>query len=127
MSFLDDAEQFLSSASQETTPTTDSSSPIVGHVMDLVNNPETGGLQGLVAKFQSNGLGDLMNNWMGSGGSGGSISADEISRVIGSDKLGAIASKLGIQPEEVSNLVAQHLPDVISKLNPATRLDSQGS
>ena len=123
MSILDTVKQMISSETPtaETTPT--SESPILGHVMDLVNSPETGGLQGLMAKFQSNGLGDLMNSWMGSEGSGRGITADEISRVIGSDKLRMIASKLGIQPEEVSNLVAQHLPEVISKLSPATRLE----
>ena len=123
MSILDTVKQMISSETPtaETTPTSDS--PILGHVMDLVQNPENGGLPGLMAKFQSNGLGDLMNSWMGSGGSGRGITADEISRVIGSDKLGAMASKLGIQPDEVSDLVAKHLPDVISKLSPATRLE----
>ena len=121
MSILDTVKQMISSETPTAASTSDS--PILGHVMDLVHNPETGGVQGLMAKFQSNGLGDLMNSWMGSGGSGRSITPDEISRVIGSDKLSAIATKLGIQPEEVSNLVAQHLPDVLSKLSPATRLE----
>jgi uncharacterized protein YidB (DUF937 family) len=123
MSILDSVKQMISSETPTSETTPSAESPILGHVMDLVNNPESGGLQGLMSKFQSNGLGDLMNSWMGTGGSGRGITADEISRVIGSDKLGAIASKLGIQPEEVSNLVAQHLPDVISKLSPATRLE----
>ena len=26
--------------------------PVLGHVMELVNNPETGGLTGLMAKFR---------------------------------------------------------------------------
>jgi uncharacterized protein YidB (DUF937 family) len=122
ISILDTVKQMISSETPATTtPTPDS--PILGHVMDLVNNPESGGLQGMMAKFQSNGLGDLMNSWMGTGGSGRGITADEISRVIGSDKLGAMATKLGIEPDEVSNLVAKHLPDVISKLSPATRLE----
>jgi uncharacterized protein YidB (DUF937 family) len=123
MSILDTVKQMISSETPTAETTAASGSPILGHVMELVNNPETGGLQGLVAKFHSNGLGDLMNSWMGSGGSGQGITADQISRVIGSDKLSAIASKLGIQPDEVSNLVAQHLPDVISKLSPATKLE----
>jgi uncharacterized protein YidB (DUF937 family) len=120
MSLLDSVKQMIAG---ETQPSADPAAPhpILGHVMELVSNPETGGLSGLAAKFQSNGLGDLMNSWMG--GSGGSITADQISRVIGQDRLAAIGSKLGIQPDEVSNLVAQHLPDVISKLNPMTRLD----
>lgn len=122
MSILDTVKQMISSETPATT-TPSADSPILGHVMDLVHNPETGGLQGLMAKFQSNGLGDLMNSWMGPAGSGRSITSDEISRVIGSDKLSAIATKLGIQPDEVSNLVAQHLPGVLSKLSPASKLE----
>lgn len=119
MSILDTMKQMISGeASADATATPN---PILGHVADLVNNPETGGFQGLMSKFQSNGLGDLMNSWMG--GSDGSITADQISNVIGRDRLASIGAKLGIQPEEVSNLVAQHLPDVISKLSPKTRLD----
>lgn len=125
MSILDTVKQMISgqTASTPVDPAA-AASPSFGHVMDLVNNPETGGVQGLVSRFQSNGLGDLMNSWMGSGSGGRSITADEITRVIGQDRLGALASKLGIQPNEVSNLVAQHLPDVISKLSPKTRLES---
>jgi uncharacterized protein YidB (DUF937 family) len=120
MSLLDNVKQMISG---ETPASADSAAhPIMSHLMDMVNSPDTGGVSGLMAKFQSNGLGDLMNSWMGGSG-GGAISADQISRVIGQDRLAAIGSKLGIQPDEVSNLVAQHLPDVISKLSPKTRLE----
>jgi uncharacterized protein YidB (DUF937 family) len=124
MGILDDVKQMFGGQSSAGAPEAAGSMAVIGHVMDLVNNPETGGLEGLVAKFHSNGLGDLMNSWMASGGAGRSLTADEISRVIGSDRLSAMATKLGIQPDEVSNLVAQHLPDVISKLSPKTRLES---
>jgi uncharacterized protein YidB (DUF937 family) len=125
MGILDNVKQMFSGGSGSTEGQASAgSTAVIGHVMDLVNNPETGGFEGLVAKFHSNGLGDLMNSWMGPGGAGRSLTADEISRVIGSERLSAMASKLGIQPDEVSNLVAQHLPDVISKLSPKTRLQS---
>lgn len=123
MSILDNVKQMITGQSGPTpVDPASAASPSFGHIMDLVNSPETGGVQGLISRFQSNGLGDLMNSWMGSGGGARSITADEISRVIGQDRLGMLASKLGIQPDEVSNLVAQHLPDVISKLSPKTRL-----
>jgi uncharacterized protein YidB (DUF937 family) len=88
---------------------------LLGHLTDLVNSPETGGLQGLIQKFQSHGLGDLVGSWMGPGDNQ-SISGDQIAKVIGQDRLTAIASKFGIQPDQISSLVAQHLPGVISKL-----------
>jgi uncharacterized protein YidB (DUF937 family) len=92
---------------------------LLGHLTDLVNSPETGGLQGLIQKFQGHGLGDIVGSWMGPG-ENQAISGDLIAKVIGQDRLTAIASKFGIQPDQVSNLVAQHLPGVISKLSSTT-------
>ncbi len=98
-------------------------SGVLGHVMDLVNNPESGGLQGIVQQFQSNGLGDVVNSWVGSGANQG-ISADQIMQVIGQDKVNEIASKVGMDPSEVSGLIAQHLPGVIDKLTPGGSVQS---
>ena len=89
----------------------------VGHIMSLVNNPETGGLQGLIQQFQSNGLGDVVSSWVGSGANQG-ISADQIEQVIGQDKINELAGKIGIQPDQVSSLLAQHLPGVVGKMTP---------
>lgn len=91
---------------------------VLGHVMDLVNNPQTGGLQGLVQQFESNGMGNVVNSWVGNGANQ-PISSDQIAQVIGQDRLNEIAAKLGMQPDEIGNLVAQHLPNVIDKLTPS--------
>ena len=91
---------------------------LLGHLTDLVNNPETGGLQGLIQKFHSNGLGDLVSSWVGPGANQ-AITGDQIASVIGQDRLASIASKFGVQPDQISGLVAQHLPDIISKLSSA--------
>ena len=88
---------------------------LLGHLTDLVNSSDTGGLQGLIQKFHSNGLGDLVSSWTGPG-ENQSITGDQISKVIGQDRLNAIASRFGIQPDQISGLVAQHLPGIISKL-----------
>jgi len=92
-------------------------SEILGHVMSLVNNPATGGLQGLVQQFHNNGLGDIVNSWIGNGANQ-QISGDQIAQVVGQDRLNAIASKLGMQPDQVSGLIAQHLPGVIDNMTP---------
>jgi uncharacterized protein YidB (DUF937 family) len=94
------------------------SSGVLGQVMALVNNPETGGLQGMVQQFQSNGLGEVVNSWVGSGANQ-PISGDQIAQVVGQDRLNEIASKLGMQPDQISGLIAQHLPGVIDKMTPA--------
>jgi uncharacterized protein YidB (DUF937 family) len=81
----------------------------------LVNSPDTGGLQGLIQKFHTNGLGDLVNSWVGPGANQ-AITGDQIASVIGQDRLASIASKFGMQPDQISGLVAQHLPGLVSKL-----------
>jgi uncharacterized protein YidB (DUF937 family) len=94
---------------------------ILEHVTALVNNPQTGGLQGLVQQFQNKGLGDVVNSWI-SNGANQPISGDQVAQVVGQDRLAAIASKVGMQPDQISGLIAQHLPDVIDKLTPSGKV-----
>ena len=63
-------------------------------VLGLINNPETGGLAGLVETFKSKGLGDAMSSWIGTG-ENKPVSGEEIANTIGSDKIQEIAGKLG--------------------------------
>ncbi len=41
--------------------------PLLDIVMQLVNNPQTGGLAGLVAKLQQGAIGDIVNSWVSTG------------------------------------------------------------
>jgi len=41
---------------------------LASHAMELINNPETGGLSGLVQQFHDKGLGEIVNSWVGPGG-----------------------------------------------------------
>ena len=41
--------------------------PILDLIFRLISNQETGGLAGLVRKFQEQGLGDQVNSWVGTG------------------------------------------------------------
>jgi len=91
--------------------------PLVSHALDMINDPSTGGVRGLVQQFHANGLGDIVNSWVGSGANQ-AISADQIQQVLGSDKINAIASKFGISPEDASGKLAQILPSIIDKLTP---------
>jgi uncharacterized protein YidB (DUF937 family) len=90
---------------------------LLGMVGNLLNNPETGGLQGLVDKFQSSGLGDAVASWV-STGENQAVSGEQIQGALGSEQIQAIASKLGIPPEIASSQLAQMLPDLINKLTP---------
>ncbi len=96
-----------------------------GGVMDavthLINNPETGGLQGLIKTFQDNGLGNEVASWI-STGQNMPITPDQILQVIGNDRLQSIAQKFGLSPQTLSSGLAEMLPHVIDKLSPNGQL-----
>ncbi|WP_255988275.1 YidB family protein [Chitinolyticbacter albus] len=86
---------------------------------------QQGGVAGLVEKFQQGGLGELAQSWVGTGGNL-PISAEQIQSVLGSDAVTQIAGKLGIDPQQASNLVAQHLPGIVDQLTPNGELPQGG-
>ena len=114
MSILDTIAQKLTGSSA------DSSQAMMGHLTDLVNSPEVGGYQGLMDKFHSNGLGDMAKSLV-SGGSQ-SLTPDHLTSIFGQDRLNALASKIGMEPEKLSELVAQYLPMIMSKLGTSGKL-----
>lgn len=77
-----------------------------------------GGLGGILSKFQGAGLGDLVNSWVGTG-QNQPVSAATVQQVLGSQVMQELAAKIGLPMDQVSNLVAQHLPQVVDGLTPS--------
>lgn len=90
-------------------------------VTDLLTNPETGGLQGLVKSFQDRGLGDAVASWIGNG-QNMTITGEQIQQVVGNERLQWLAQKSGVPPETISSGLAELLPRVIDKLTPNVQL-----
>ena len=90
---------------------------LLEHVLDLVNSPSTGGLTGLVQAFHDQGLGAVVASWIGTGPNQ-PITADQISKVLGPERIQLIATKLGVAPETVSTRLATVLPGLINHLTP---------
>lgn len=78
---------------------------------------QAGGLEGLLKKFQENGLGEVAASWVGKG-QNLPISAEQIQKVLGNEQVAAIASKLGVDPQQASTQLAQMLPGLVDKLTP---------
>lgn len=78
---------------------------------------QSGGLQGLANKFSQGGLGGVFSSWVGMG-ENETISADQIQNVLGSQEVNALAEKIGVDPAQVSNFLAEYLPKVVDKLTP---------
>jgi uncharacterized protein YidB (DUF937 family) len=83
----------------------------LGSLMDQV-----GGLQGLKEKFESNGAGEIMNSWLGSG-QNLPIDASKLVSVLGPQLLNPIAEKLGLEPAIFHGLLAQILPGAVDQLS----------
>jgi uncharacterized protein YidB (DUF937 family) len=76
-----------------------------------------GGLQGVVSEFERNGFGPTVQSWVGTGPNQ-AIAPDGISRVLGSDLLQQLATKTGLSVQDLTQRLAQVLPDVVDKLTP---------
>ena len=96
---------------------------LMNHVAGMVNDPQTGGLMGMVQAFRAHGLGGVVESWIGQGANQ-QIAVEEIEKVIGLERINAIASKFGMSPQDASAKLAQVLPTVVDKLTPGGRLSN---
>ncbi|HEY2124078.1 MAG TPA: YidB family protein [Chthoniobacterales bacterium] len=90
---------------------------IVGAVLT-----QSGGLQGLMNKFSQSGQGNTFSSWVGTD-ENQPISPGQIQKVLGSEQVNALASKMGIDPAQASQMLAQYLPKIVDKLTTAGKID----
>jgi uncharacterized protein YidB (DUF937 family) len=83
----------------------------------------SGGLSGLAATFQRGGAGEVFSSWV-STNDNQVITADQIKAVMGTSQIQELASKLGVDPNQAADFIAQHLPQVVDKLTPSGQLSS---
>ena len=76
-----------------------------------------GGLDGLMAKFQEKGFGDLIASWVGAGQNKG-ISADQIMEIFGKSNVQDVASQAGTDAATAARGLADVLPGLVDKLTP---------
>jgi uncharacterized protein YidB (DUF937 family) len=100
--------------------------PLLDSVLSMINNPQTGGLEGLLAKFQQGGLGHLADSWV-STGQNLPISADQITSALGPDRIGSLAQGLGMSHGDLSSKLAELLPGVVDKLTPNGQVPDAGA
>ncbi len=89
--------------------------------MDLFN--QNGGLEGVLEKFKQGGLAEQAASWVGKG-ENLPVSAEQITQVLGSGTVADIAAKLGMDPTDISNKIAEYLPQVIDKMTPNGEVDA---
>lgn len=98
---------------------------LIQTVLQLINNPQIGGLAGLLKTLQQSGLGEAANSWV-STGQNMPVSAEQIQSSLGDSLLPGLAAQLGVTPEQASGSLAQYLPQIIDQLTPNGQLPQQG-
>jgi uncharacterized protein YidB (DUF937 family) len=101
------------------------SNPEAAAVLQMIQN-HPGGINGLVQTFETNGLGGVVNSWIGTG-QNQPVSAAQIQQVLGSGPVQQLAQKLGVSPEQASSTLSQLLPVVVDKLSPNGALPEQSN
>ena len=101
-------------------------SGLLNELLEYLKSPALGGIQGLIQKFEKAGLSTTVHSWIG-GGTALPITPAEITRVFGSDAISRMANKTGFSISQVSQKLAEMLPDTMSKLTPGGTLPSPAS
>jgi uncharacterized protein YidB (DUF937 family) len=93
---------------------------VVGAEMATVVNSlieKHGGIQGIVAQLEQQGLGGTVRSWVGTGANL-PITADQIHQAFGSDTVKELAAKVGMSPQDLAAKLSAILPQAVDKLTP---------
>ena len=93
--------------------------------LELLDNQKVGGIQGLSAMLERNGLGDVVRSWVGTGANL-PVSGDQLKAALGPDTIARLAERCGIPPERAQQILAQVLPQLVDRLTPNGQVPQQG-
>lgn len=106
--------------------TANTDSDLLGSLIGLITDPQSGGLNGLVEKISTGGLGEQVASWV-STGQNLPVTAEQIQAVLGSSFVQGLAQKAGINTNDVAGTLATLLPQVIDKLTPEGQVPGDNS
>ena len=109
---------------------------LLGNVQGLINGrpggvsqlfsdalADMGGYQGILSQLQQSGLGAKVNSWLSANAGNLPVTPEEINAALGDQRLQQLAQKFGIPLDQVSNLLAEHLPAAVDQASPDGVLD----
>ena len=86
-------------------------------ILEYVNSPQVGGVAGLQKMFQQGGLGNVISSWIGTG-QNVPVSASQLQNVLHGGALQQVAQKAGIDPTQLTGMMASLLPHLVDKMTP---------
>lgn len=85
----------------------------------LIN--DHGGIAGIAQEFQKQGLGGMVQSWIG-GGANQPITPEQVHQMLGADKVAQLAQESGLPAHEVVAHIATTLPQAVDQMTPNGRL-----
>ena len=83
------------------------------------------GLQGIVSTMRSSGMGKQVQSWIGSGQNMPVTGAD-IKKMVDPQKLSQLARQQDMSPDEMSEQIAEALPNLVDQATPDGQVPKQG-
>lgn len=95
---------------------------LLQQLIGLLTKP--GALNELMASFQQQGLGNILQSWLG-GGQNLPISPSQVQQVLGDGALSALARSAGAGVPETAEALSSLLPKVIDGISPGGRAPAE--
>lgn len=87
---------------------------------------EQGGIQVLLEKLQSGGLGAILSTWLSNQQGNQSVSGEQLESALGTNAV-SDRQKLGVDTSTASSLLAEQLPKIIDALSPQGEVSPQAN
>ncbi|HHR6079558.1 TPA: YidB family protein [Providencia alcalifaciens] len=84
-------------------------------VIDWVE--KQGGLSGVVDKFNTEGLGGIVSSWIAEG-ENLPVNASQLMQVFGNSEIQELAQRVGLDPQQATDMVAKYLPTIVDSASP---------
>jgi uncharacterized protein YidB (DUF937 family) len=85
-----------------------------------------GGLQSILQGFNSNGLGQILQSWIGTGANQ-PVTPDQVRQSLGEERISQLAQQTGMEQSTVASQLSQLLPGLVDKLTPNGQLPEGGA
>jgi uncharacterized protein YidB (DUF937 family) len=83
-----------------------------------------GGLSKMLSGFQSAGMEDKVDSWVGTG-ENKPISAGDVQQAVSQEQIDKVAEALGVSQEQAAGVIADVLPNLVDKVSPEGQLASE--
>jgi len=85
---------------------------------------DLGSIGGLLQQLQQSGLGAQVASWLGNGANL-PVSVDQLRNALGDQRVGQLATQLGLPVGQLLDQLSQHLPGAVDHMSPHGTLEEQ--